>query len=81
MNNLARWMVALGVVAASVGFVFLGLGFSFVRPESSEITIGWVLMAGGAVVGLAGWVLFKQTEGPDTSVGEPGLPDPDGMGR
>jgi type VI protein secretion system component VasK len=81
MNNLARWMVALGVVAASVGFVFLGLGLSFVQPESSEITIGWALMAGGAVVGLLGWVLFKRTEGPDTSVVEPGMPDLDGSRR
>lgn len=81
MNNLARWMVALGVVAASVGFVFLGIGLSFVQPESSEITIGWVLMAGGAVVGLIGWVVFKQTEGPDTGVPEPGVPDSDGFPR
>ncbi len=69
----------LGVVAASVGFTFLGLGLSFVQPESSEITIGWVLMAAGAVVGLIRWLLFKRTEGPDTSVVEPGTRDLDGV--
>lgn len=67
MNEISRWMVAFGSVFASVGLVFLGLGLSFVKPESSEITIGWVLMAAGSVVALLGWVLFRRTEGPDTS--------------
>lgn len=66
MNEISRWMVALGCTFASVGLVFLGLGLSFVRPESSEITIGWVLMAGGSIVALLGWFLFRRTEGPDT---------------
>lgn len=66
MNQISRLMVAFGSVFASVGLVFLGLGLSFVRPESSEITIGWVLMVGGSVVALLGWIIFRRTEGPDT---------------
>lgn len=81
MNNIARWMVALGVAIAAVGFVFLGIGLSFVQPEGSDITLGWGLMAGGTVVALLGWVLFKRTEGPDTSTGEPGLPGSDRFSR
>jgi hypothetical protein len=67
MNEIARWMVALGSVASSVGLVFLGIGMAFVQPESRDITAGWVLMVGGAVVAVAGWVLFNATKGPDTS--------------
>lgn len=81
MNNIARWMVALGVAFAAVGFVFLGIGLAYVQPESSEINLGWWLMAGGAIVGLLGWVLFKRTQGPDTATGEPGLPDGDRFSR
>lgn len=81
MNNIARWMVALGVAFASVGFVFIGIGLSFVQPEGSDITIGTVLLAGGAVVALLGWILFKRTEGPDTMTGDPGLSDGDRFTR
>lgn len=81
MNNIARWMVALGIAFAAVGFVFLGMGLAFVRPESSEVNLGWALMVGGTVVALLGWLLFKRTEGPDTSIGEPGLPDGDRFSR
>ncbi len=66
MNALSRWMLAFGSVIASVGLVFLGIGLSFVRPESGDITLGWVLMVGGSVVALVGWFLFRATEGPDT---------------
>lgn len=79
MNNLARWMVALGVVAGSVGFTLLGLGLSYVQPESSEITMGWMLMAGGTVVGLLGWLVFKQTQGPDTADSDPGRTETEGL--
>jgi hypothetical protein len=68
MHEVSRWMVALGSVFATVGFVFLGVGTSFVRPQESDITVGWILMIGGSVVGLLGWVLFRRTEGPDTSI-------------
>lgn len=68
VNELSRWMVAFGIVFAAVGLVFLGMGLSFVRPESSEITLGWWLMIGGSIVALLGWVLFRRTEGPDTSL-------------
>ena len=67
MNEISRWMVAFGTVFASVGFVFLGMGLAFVQPQSREITVGWVLMVGGTVVALVGWVLFRRTQGPDTS--------------
>lgn len=81
MNNIARWMVALGVAFAAVGFVFLGIGLSFVQPEGSDVTLGWGLMVGGTVVALLGWVLYKRTEGPDTSTGEAGLPDGERFSR
>lgn len=68
MNEISRWMVALGCVFAAVGLVFLGMGMSFVKPESSEITLGWSLMIGGVIVALLGWILFRRTEGPDTSL-------------
>jgi predicted permease len=67
MNEVARWMVALGSVASSVGLVFLGIGMSFVHPENRDITAGWMLMIGGAVVAVVGWFLFNATKGPDTS--------------
>ncbi len=67
MNEIARWMIALGSVVASVGLVVFGIGTSFVRPEASEVNLGLVLMNGGLVVFFVGGGLYQRTKGPDTS--------------
>lgn len=65
MNEVARWLISLGVVIASVGLVVLGMGMSFVRPESSEFNLGLLLMIGGSVAAVVGFVLYRSTQGPD----------------
>ena len=67
MNEIAKWMIALGSVVASVGLVVFGIGTSFVRPEDDEITLGLILMIGGLLVFFLGGGLYQRTKGPDTS--------------
>lgn len=68
MIEIARWMVALGSVAASVGLVFLGMGMASVEPRQQEISVGWLLMIGGLVATIVGWVVLRARDEPDTSV-------------
>lgn len=67
MNEVAKWMIALGSVVASVGLVVFGIGTSFVRPGADEINIGLALMIGGLLVFFVGGGLYQRTKGPDTS--------------
>ena len=67
MNEIAKWMIALGSVVAAVGLVVFGIGTSFVRPEASETNLGLILMIGGLVVFFLGGGLYQRTKGPDTS--------------
>jgi uncharacterized membrane protein YfcA len=65
--EIARWMVALGVVAAVVGFTFIGMATSYVEPHRSMFNIGLVLLIGGAVGTLIGWFVHRAADEPDRS--------------
>ena len=60
--EIARWMLSLGSVAAAVGFTILGMGTSYVRPDESLITLGWVLMIGGIVVAVVGGIAHRTAD-------------------
>lgn len=56
-GGVARWLVALGSVAAAVGLTLVGMGMSTLRPDQGLVTLGVILMIGGLValvVGLIG---------------------------
>lgn len=60
--NIWGWLIVVGVVAASVGFTFYGMGTSTLQPDGQLIDLGRLLMIGG-LIGLAvGFVGYKATE-------------------
>lgn len=53
-GTLARWLVALGSVAAAVGLTVVGMATSYIQPVESMITLGVVMMIGGIVLLVVG---------------------------
>ena len=60
--NIWGWLVVLGAVAASVGFVLYGMGTSTLLPDDQLISSGRYLMIGGLVALVVGFVAYKATE-------------------
>ena len=60
--EIARWMLSLGSVAAAVGFTLLGMGTSYVRPDETLITLGWILMVGGIAVTIVGGIAHRAAD-------------------
>jgi hypothetical protein len=60
--NIWGWLVVLGAVGASVGFVLYGMGTSTLLPDSQLINTGRYLMVGGLVALAVGFVAYKATE-------------------
>ena len=47
--NIWGWLVVLGAVGASVGFVLYGMGTSTLLPDDQLISSGRYLMVGGLI--------------------------------
>jgi hypothetical protein len=65
-GSLARWLVALGSVAAAVGFTLVGIATSYVQTVESLLTLGIAMMIGGLVVmavGLVANASFERAHG------------------
>ena len=60
--NIWGWLVVLGAVGASVGFVVYGMGTSTLLPDEQLISTGRYLMVGGLVALVVGFVAYKATE-------------------
>lgn len=60
--NFWGWLIVLGSVVASVGFILYGMGTSTILPDTQLIDIGKYLMIGGVVALAVGFVAFKATE-------------------
>jgi hypothetical protein len=67
---VARLLVAIGSVAASVGLVVFGMGTSFVSSDDSLINLGLILMIGGVIATVIGAVIYRMTEGANSTVAE-----------
>jgi hypothetical protein len=65
--EIARLMVAFGVVAAAVGFTFVGMATSYVVPHETMFTWGLALMIGGGLVAIVGWLVHRATDEADNS--------------
>jgi predicted membrane channel-forming protein YqfA (hemolysin III family) len=68
-QEIARWLIALGAVAASVGGTIVGMGMSYVQSDDGMITIGLVLTVAGVVaMAIGGYVyLFRPPEEPGSA--------------
>ncbi len=67
---IARLLVSLGSVAASVGLVVFGMGTSFVASDDSLINLGLGLMIGGGVATVVGIGWYRATEGKPRTIAE-----------
>ena len=60
--NFWGWLVVLGAVGASVGFVLYGMGTSTLLPDEQLINIGRLLLIGGLIAFAVGFVAYKATD-------------------
>jgi hypothetical protein len=60
--NIWGWLVVLGTVGASVGFILYGMGTSTLLPDDQLISSGRFLMIGGLIALAVGFVAYKATE-------------------
>ena len=60
--NIWGWLVILGAVGASVGFVLYGMGTSTLLPDDQLINIGRFLLIGGLIAFAVGFVAYKATD-------------------
>jgi len=63
--NIWGWLVVLGAVGASVGFILYGMGTSTLLPDDQLINIGRLLLIGGLIALAVGFVAYKATERSD----------------
>ena len=59
---IAKLLVALGTVGASVGFMFIGIGESTPEDLDWMTNIGVVLLIAGIVIALLGSIWYRSTE-------------------
>ena len=62
MANVARLLIAIGAVAASVGFTLLGMAMSYITPDETAIRNWIVLMIAGLVVLVIGVIVHRGAE-------------------
>ena len=65
--EVTRWVIAVSAVAASVGFVVLGMGMSYVEADDGLIWLGLGLMIGGVVVTFLGIIVARRTDKTDAT--------------
>jgi hypothetical protein len=65
--NLWGWLIILGAVGAPVGFALYGMGTSTLVPDSVLINTGRLLLFGGILILIIGFVAFKATDDPNRS--------------
>jgi multidrug transporter EmrE-like cation transporter len=60
---IARVLVSVGVVAASVGFTFLGIATSTYETHDDALNVAYALMAGGGIASVVGILWYRSHEG------------------
>jgi hypothetical protein len=60
--NIWGWLVVLGAVGASVGFVLYGMGTSTLVPDGQLVNTGRLLLLVGLIALAVGFVAYKATE-------------------
>jgi hypothetical protein len=59
---IARLLVSVGVVAAAVGFTFLGMGTSTYDNHQDMLNLSYILMGVGGVITIVGALWMRSTE-------------------
>lgn len=65
--NLWGWLIVLGAVGAPVGFTLYGMGTSTLAGDPLLINTGRILLFGGLLILIIGFVAFKATDDPNRS--------------
>ena len=60
--NIWGWLIVLGSVGASVGFILYGMGTSTLQPHDQLIDYGKYLMIASVIALAVGFVAYKATE-------------------
>lgn len=63
--NLWGWLIIVGAVAAAVGLTLYGMGTSTLATSAMLVGPGRILLFGGLLVFVLGFVAFKATDDPD----------------
>ena len=66
--NIWGWLVVLGAVGASVGFVLYGMGTSTLVPDGQLINTGRLLLLVGLIALAVGFVAYKANRRPRRSL-------------
>jgi Ni,Fe-hydrogenase I small subunit len=67
--EVARWLIAIGAVAAWTGIIVAGMGMSELVPSAELIQRGILVSVAGFVALIAGIVLYRGTIEADESSG------------
>ncbi|MGH2558873.1 MAG: hypothetical protein ACRDJH_07400 [Thermomicrobiales bacterium] len=59
---IARLLVSVGSVGASVGLVLYGMGTSYVDPDDSMMNLGLGMMIAGVIATVVGAVIYRAQE-------------------
>lgn len=65
--NLWSWLIILGAVGSSVGLVLYGMGTSTLMVDPLLVNTGRILLFGGLLILVVGYVAFKATDDPNKS--------------
>ena len=65
--NLWSWLIILGAVGSSVGLVLYGMGTSTLMVDPLLVNTGRILLFGGLLILVVGYVAFKATDDPNRS--------------
>lgn len=65
--NLWSWLIILGAVGSSVGFTLYGMGTSTLMVDPLLATTGRILLFGGLLILIVGFVAWKATDDPNKS--------------
>ncbi|MBA2521598.1 MAG: hypothetical protein H0V24_18225 [Chloroflexia bacterium] len=65
--EIARWLVALGSVAAAVGLTLVGMATSTLQPMDDLIQLSVILMIGGLAAFVVGMLAHRRLQDTDPS--------------
>jgi hypothetical protein len=63
--NLWSWLIILGAVGSSVGLTLYGMGTSTLMVDPLLVSTGRILLWGGLLVLIVGFVAWKATDDPN----------------
>lgn len=59
--SIWSWLIIVGAVAGGAGLTLFGMGTSTLTTDAQLFNIGLILMVGGVLALIVGWVAWKAT--------------------